>query len=115
MNLNSVKRALRGWLPLQPSNLQKIRENSTPIAIGLVITILSVSVFMVFSNALSGYSGRKDSACDSNCQWNSTRTKPYRSNTLPSTNNPASERYQSHKRTSPRHRRTHNSTVRYGK
>jgi len=54
MNLNHVKRALRGWLPPQPSYLQKFRQHSTPIVVGLIITILSVSVFMVSSNFLSG-------------------------------------------------------------
>jgi hypothetical protein len=54
MNLNHVKRALRGWLPPQSSYLQKFRQHSAPIVVGLIITILSVSVFMVSSNFLSG-------------------------------------------------------------
>jgi hypothetical protein len=54
MNLNHVKHALRGWLPPQSSYLQKFRQHSTPIVVGLIITILSVSVFMVSSNFLSG-------------------------------------------------------------
>jgi flagellar basal body-associated protein FliL len=54
MNLNHVKRALRGWLPQQPSAIQKLRQHSTPIAVGIIITILSVSAFMVSSNFLSG-------------------------------------------------------------
>ncbi|MCW3983792.1 MAG: hypothetical protein NWE96_07330 [Candidatus Bathyarchaeota archaeon] len=58
MNLNTLKRAIRGWLPEQPNTLQKIRQHSTPLAVGVVITALSLSVFLVSSNIV-GYSAVK--------------------------------------------------------
>jgi hypothetical protein len=54
MNLTLIKRALRGWLPQQPSTIQKLKQHSTPVAVGLIITIISVSAFMVSSNAIFG-------------------------------------------------------------
>jgi|GEM_PF-3332578 len=59
MNIDSIKRLFRGWLPPQPSNLQKIKNYSTPIAIGLLITVVSLSAFIVSSNLISGYSAIK--------------------------------------------------------
>jgi hypothetical protein len=55
MKLNFI-RQLRGWLPQQPSTIQKIRQHSAPIAAGVIITLLSISGFIVYFNAASVYS-----------------------------------------------------------
>lgn len=53
MKLN-FKRVFRGWLPEQPGNVQKLRQHSTPIVVGLAVTFLTVSLFFVSSNFFVG-------------------------------------------------------------
>jgi hypothetical protein len=50
------KRVFRGWLPQQPSTIQKLKQHSTPIAAGVIIALLSISGFIVYFNAVSVYS-----------------------------------------------------------
>ena len=56
MKLHNLKQIIRGWLPQEPSNLNKIRHYSAPIAIGLVVTLVSLSVFAFSSNFILGSS-----------------------------------------------------------
>ncbi|MCW3999951.1 MAG: hypothetical protein NWE93_06910 [Candidatus Bathyarchaeota archaeon] len=50
-----IKDVFRGWLPQQPSNFQRLRQHSTPIVIGLAVTALTVSLFLVSTNFIAGY------------------------------------------------------------
>ncbi len=53
MNKKNIKREIRGWLPPQPNNpLTKLKHYSVPIAIGLTVAILSLSLFAFSSNLL---------------------------------------------------------------
>ncbi|MCW4047878.1 MAG: hypothetical protein NWE99_10045 [Candidatus Bathyarchaeota archaeon] len=57
MKLDYLKRKIRGWLPPQPSNLSsKIKHYSVPIAVGLAVTIFSLSLFAISSNFFAGSS-----------------------------------------------------------
>jgi hypothetical protein len=54
MKLNYLKQIIRGWLPPEPNSLHNIRRYSAPIAIGLAVTLISISVFAASSNFIFG-------------------------------------------------------------
>ena len=54
MKLNYLKQIIRGWLPPEPNSFHNIRRYSAPIAIGLAVTLISISVFAASSNFIFG-------------------------------------------------------------
>ncbi len=52
MKFAYLKQKIRGWLPPQPSPYTRLRHYSVPIAVGLAIAVLSISLFVVSSTFL---------------------------------------------------------------
>jgi hypothetical protein len=85
MKTSQIKRIFRGWMPPQQSNsLSRFKHYSLPIAIGVAITVLAISLFAAASNFFIGTSavsslpletGTNDTASQNNTAiQNSTET-----------------------------------------